>query len=53
MWRAADVENNHFFGCSTSTFRKIFSGRIGGNRTYAYRLKGQMLNHYAAAIAVP
>ena len=30
----------------------MFSSRKGGNRTYAYRLEGQMLNHYAAAIAV-
>ena len=42
--RIQDVENNHFFGRSTSTFRKIFSGRYGGTRTYAYRLERQMLS---------
>ena len=52
MWQATDVENNHFFGCSTSTFCNIFSGRNGGNRTYAYQLEGQMLNNYTTAIAV-
>ena len=49
MWRVADVEKNLFFVGFTSIFWKIFSGRNGGTRTYAYRLEQQMLNHYAAA----
>ena len=43
-----------FFGCPHPLFAKHFpADTVGiGNRTYAYRLEGQMLSHYAAAIAV-